>query len=390
MVTMPHVQVNLDWNACAYTNKDVKFARMAHARGHHITMYANEGSEADVDEMVPILTEAERASWFGSHDKQKLYHLQWDQNEPYWKLFNQRAVVELKKRVKRGDFILSLSGNCHQPIANEFPGCYSGVATGPMWVEYGTGYFGTISKYVVYESETHRAWMRGAVGLKVENYCDAAIPNYFDMDDFVPQESDEIQIGSYTIDRSPYYLFVGRIVVDKGWRIAVDATQKIGAKLILAGQGDTGPLPPHCRFVGHVNIPQRNWLMQNAIATFTPTNFSEPFGGTAVEAQLTGCPAISTDHGAFVETVERRWRCSTFKEFIDAAQAAKELRGADRLLIRQRARDKYSFEAVYPQYYRYFSRLYALWGQGWYEDDVEKIVLPPLYQATNWRRPWPW
>jgi glycosyltransferase involved in cell wall biosynthesis len=385
---MPHTADNAEFCHCAYSSKNYRAMKLLGQRGHEVLLYANEGSDTrGYGEHIQILTEAERASWFGSHDKQKLYHLQWDQNEPYWKLFNQRAVFELKKRVKRGDFILSLSGNCHQPIANEFPGCYSGVATGPMWVEYGTGYFGTISKYVVYESETHRAWMRGAVGLKVENYCDAAIPNYFDMDDFQPQSTESLFMGSAADQWSsgaiqihrdePYFLFVGRIVPDKGWRIAVDATQKIGANLILAGQGDTGPLPSHCRFVGHVNIPQRNWLMQNAIATFTPTNFSEPFGGTAVEAQLTGCPAISTDHGAFVETVERKWRCSTMREFIDAAQAAKELRPDDRAEIRKRARSLYSFEAVAPQYERYFARLYALWSDGWYfQGNHEDIVLP--------------
>jgi glycosyltransferase involved in cell wall biosynthesis len=375
---MPHVQVNEEWNACAYTQKDVRFARMMHARGHRIIMYANEGSEADVDEMVPMLTEKERASWFGSHDKQKLYHLLWDSNQPYWKLFAERAIPELKRQVRRGDFILSLSGNCHQPIANEFPGSYSGVATGPMWIEWGCGYFGTFSKYVVYESETHRAWMRGAQGCKTQVYTDAAIPNYFDMDDFVAQDSDTLEIGGQTINKAdPYYLFVGRIIPDKGWNVAVEATKAVGGRLILAGQGDPGDLPPHCRFVGHANIQQRNWLMQNAIASFTPTDFSEPFGGTAVESQLCGTPAISTDHGAFVETVERRWRCSVLKEFIDAAEAAKGLRGADRSAIRERARSLYSLEAVAPLYERYFARLYALWSEGWYfRGNPEDIVVP--------------
>jgi glycosyltransferase involved in cell wall biosynthesis len=379
MVTMPHVQVSRAWNACAYTQKDVRFARMVRAHGHKVIMYANEGSNVAVDEMVPMLTEEERASWFGSHDRQKLYHLLWDSNQPYWQAFAAKAIPALKARVKKGDFILSLSGCCHQPIAEHFANCYSGITNEAMWVEYGCGYFGTFSRYIVYESETHRSWMHGARGHKTSCNDDAAIGNYFDPDDFKPPVDSSIRVGGHKIIKGqPYYLFVGRIVPDKGWGIAVDVTRDIKAKLILAGQGETGPLPPHVKYVGHVSIEQRNWLMSNAIATFTPTDFREPFGGTATETQLCGTPAISTDHGAFVETVERPWRCASHREFVEAAKRAKKLTPADRQHIRDRAMGLYSFEAIYPQYMRYFDRLYSRWADGWYfMGEPEDIKLPP-------------
>ena len=87
MVTMPHVQVNKHWNACAYTQKDVKYVAAMAPRGHEIILYGNEGSNVGHGvEIVQLLTEEERSSWFGGHNKQKLYDLRWDSNEPYWRL----------------------------------------------------------------------------------------------------------------------------------------------------------------------------------------------------------------------------------------------------------------------------------------------------------------
>jgi len=378
MVTMPHVQVNKHWNACAYTQKDVKYVAAMAPRGHEIILYGNEGSNVGHGvEIVQLLTEEERSSWFGGHNKQKLYDLRWDSNEPYWRLQAERAIPALKARVRKGDFILSLSGCCHQPIADHFPGSYSGNPTGPMWVEYGCGYYGIFSKRVVYESETHRSWLHGRRDSRVGDFHDAVVPNYWDLSEFALAR-EEVE---------PYFLFVGRIIEDKGWRVAVEVTKAIGAKLVLAGQGDPGALPDHVTFIGHVDIPTRNLLMTNAIATFCPTTFREPFGGTAAETQLCGTPAITTDYGAFVETTLPEWRCATHREFVEAAMRAQTLTVGDRAAIKARASSLYSLEAAAVLYERYFSRILSVWWGGYYEmrdldtlglPSSESVELPPL------------
>jgi glycosyltransferase involved in cell wall biosynthesis len=117
--------------------------------------------------------------------------------------------------------------------------------------------------------------------------------------------------------------------------------------------------------------------MTGAIATIAPTHFREPFGGVAVEAQLCGCPAITTDHGAFVETVEPEWRCTTHREFVEACERAQTLTAADRANLKIRAASMFSLDAIAVKYERYFDRLYARWWEGHYEmRDLETLTLP--------------
>lgn len=382
LLGFPHTSTNRSYNACAYTAKIWKFAKMMGSRGHHIIHYGNEGSDVpNIREHVQILSEDERASWFGEHDRQKLYDLLWDTRAPYWSLFNQRTTLELERRVQKGDFILTLAGTCQQPIADAFPGSYSGICTSAWFVEYGIGYYGTFSRYRCYESHGHREWCQGRADNKGEDNDDAVIPNYFDLDDFQPE--------LWTKSRWPqdrygkYFVFVGRLVDSKGWKIAVEATQELRARLVLVGQGDPGPLPSHVVHYGHATIEERAALFGNAIASFAPTRYREPFGGVAVESQLCGCPCITSDHGAFVETVLPEWRCSSHMEYVRAAQRAWEIEENVELRaklygqLRHRAEDRYSLKAVAPMYERYFGRLHARWGDGWYERrPLEAVVVP--------------
>jgi glycosyltransferase involved in cell wall biosynthesis len=350
-----------------------KFAQMAVAHGHEVIMYSNEGADVPC-ENVQILSEAERASWFGPHDPAKLYDLRWDPNEPYWRLFNTRCINALRTRVKKGDFILTCSGNVSQPVGDAFPGSYSGAQQTVALVEAFIGYYGTFSRYRVYESHAHREWMMGAVGHKTEDNDTAVIENYWDLRDFeVNAISPKAQA---IIDAGPYYVFVGRIIEDKGFNIAIEATRDIGARLVIAGQGHPGELPPHVTFFGQANVSDRAALFTNAIAAYCPTRFREPFGGTAVEAQLCGTPAITTDQGAFTQTVREGWRCASHFEFCDAGVRAAALTPEQRATIKADASSKYSLEAIWPKYQRYFQRLVDRWGAGWYQQtpvDPEEV-----------------
>jgi glycosyltransferase involved in cell wall biosynthesis len=349
--------------------KLLKFAAMMVPRGHNVTLYSNEGADVPC-ENVQIFSEEERASFFGAHDRKKLYDLKWDPREPYWERFNDRCIAALKSRVKKGDFILTASGNVSQPIGDAFPGSYNGIQQTCALVEAFIGYYGTFSRYRCYESHAHREWMMGATGHKVEENDTATIENYWDLRDFEVVDLPHVRALQ---EKGPYFIFVGRIIPDKGWSVAVEACRDIGARLILCGQGDPGVLPPHVEFFGPANVQERAALVTGAIAAFCPTHFREPFGGTAVEAQLCGTPAITTDHGAFTQTVEERWRCASHREFIAAARLAATLTPMERMNIRGNAEERYSLEAIAPKYERYFQRLVDRWGLGWYAKEPVRL-----------------
>jgi glycosyltransferase involved in cell wall biosynthesis len=115
--------------------------------------------------------------------------------------------------------------------------------------------------------------------------------------------------------------------------------------------------------------------------------YLEPFGNVAVEAQACGTPAITTDWGAFTETVlhgQTGFRCRTLREFIDAALTCHTL---DPWAIRQHAVANYSLEATAVKYDRYFRRLLTVWGDGWYDttglEDMLPVDLPSLTEQET-------
>jgi len=359
LIGLPHTATSAEYNACAYTQKVRKFAKMM--QGHECIHYGNEGSDI-LCEHVQIFNEVERQGYFGVHDPEKLYHLEWSLSAPYWQAFNKRLLVELKRRVEPGDFILVIAGgDCHKPLFDTFHhGPYQN-----MVVEYGVGYYGIYSPYCAFESSAHANFVLGKRNEEFENIKYAVIPNYFDLDEFALDYATTIE---------DYFLFVGRIVDSKGWRVAVEVTSDLNKRLIIAGQGGQNiDFPSHVEYVGFADINKRARLMSGAIATFVPTHYREPFGGVAVESQLCGTPAITSDHGAFVETVKREFRCATHKEFVEAARLAEKLSPHQRCKISDRATIKYSLDAVKPLFERYFDRLYSLFGGGWYEDDLERV-----------------
>jgi glycosyltransferase involved in cell wall biosynthesis len=181
----------------------------------------------------------------------------------------------------------------------------------------------------------------------------AVIPSYIDIQDFPLQNEPD-----------DYYLYIGRLTERKGYMIAAEVCEYLGKRLIIAGQGTP---PRYGEYVGVVGTEERARLMGGAIATFAPTIYVEPFGTVAIEAMACGSPVISTDWGAFTETVLdglTGFRCHTMQEFADATEKVKTL---DRSLISAYAKGRYGLDTVGLMYEKYFTRLQGLWGKGFYE-----------------------
>jgi glycosyltransferase involved in cell wall biosynthesis len=345
---LPHTQTTVDYISCAYTAKVINFCRMMKDRGHTVFLYGGEENSAPCDEHIVCVSEADRAAHVGDAH---FTSASFDYSLPFWQAANSKVADEIRKRAQKEDFICVIGGYAQKQIADALPHMIT--------VEFGVGYGGTFTKFRVFESY---AWMHVIYGAETMgkphaadgNWWDTVIPGYLDPEEFPLNDKRE----------DDYYLFIGRLIDRKGYRIAADVCFDLGAKLIVAGQG-TPPLG--CEYAGVVGPKERGRLMAGAKAVFVPTQYVEPFGNVNVEAQACGTPVITTDWGAFTETVVHGmtgFRCRTFGEFKRAAQDVAFL---DRRLIRERAINKYSLDVIGKKYEDYFSRLLHLWTDGWYE-----------------------
>jgi glycosyltransferase involved in cell wall biosynthesis len=300
-----------------------------------------------VDELITCISEERRAEAVGDkHYTQASF----DTDTLHWQIFNTNVIRLMQSRLEQQDFICLIGGTAHKPIADKYPSHIS--------VEFGVGYSGVFSKYKVFESY---AWMHSVYA----QHNNASTVNGKFYDDVIPGylEPDMFPLGKGEGD---YYLYIGRMIERKGVDIAAYACQKAGVRLLLAGPGDY--IPSYGEYLGPVNPEQRAELMGNAIATFVPTLYIEPFGNVNIESQACGTPVITTDWGAFTETVvqgETGYRCRTGAEFIQAMEDVKKL---NRQKIRDRAISLYSVDVIAKQYEQYFNRLLTLWGDGWYTE----------------------
>ena len=203
------------------------------------------------------------------------------------------------------------------------------------------------------------------------------VPNYYDVNDWEPN-----------YEKGKYLLYFGRVIEEKGLYIVQEIAKHLGLNepIRIVGLGDLDKFKgPNMQIEGPiVGVKERSDLLRNARAVLMPTRFVEPFGGVAVEAMLCGTPVISSDFGAFTETLEQGktgYRCHTLGDYLAAIIAAETL---DRKYIADRARSLYSLEAVGKRYDAVFKQIYDLTGKGWYTMKSHYIEEPSLIWEQRW------
>lgn len=374
VVSLPHTQTTLEYEACAYTSKVRKFCNMMKSLGHTVYLYASEDNEADCDELITIAPKSDQQKWFGENNfKKNFFNITWGANEEHWRVANGRAVEAIKQRVSKKDFICLIGGVCQKQIADAFPI--------NMSVEFGIGYEGVFAPFRVYESYAHMHYVQGLTKNDNIRFYDSVIPNYY-----------EPELFPYSADKKDYYLFLGRFITRKGPEIAVEVTRRIGAKLIMAGQGvekiegnriigkELSVQGDHISHVGHVDVSQRADLLRHAKAVFMPTTYMEPFGGVSIESLLCGTPVIATDFGAFTETIKHGQVGYRFRTVGEAVWAAGNVHKLDSKKIHEYAVNNFSVDRVKYLYQSYFEQLGTLWEDGFYSKWHSGVSLNRRYE----------
>lgn len=362
LLGLAHLETTRENSSCAYTQKIIKLAKMLKSKGHTVYFYGVDGSQVQCDEFIPVSGKDILNKVYGEYDRKKSF-FKFDPSDEAHRIFNENAIREINSRKQPGDILLCTMGNFHKPIAD---------GTGMITVEPGIGYTGVFSGHRVFESY---AWMHHVYGLmNIQDGCwyDAVIPNYFEIKDFPYREKKE-----------DYLLYFGRIIARKGVQLASDIAKATGNKLYVVGQGSLDNPneglylsgEKHIIYKPAVGFDERAELMGKAKAVLMPTYYLEPFGGVNVEAQLMGTPVITTDWGAFPETVLHGmtgYRCRSFEEFCWAVKNIDKIKPKK---CREWAVKNYSCERIADMYEEYFARIDRLYNGGWYSENNKRKEL---------------
>jgi len=385
VLAIPYSISSPAYSACAFTQKVIRFCKMMHQRGHTVFHYGHVDSVVQCTEHIPVTDDAVLKACYKDYDwKSKIFtHSITDSAH---KTFNENAIREVRDRKQPFDFLLLFWSQGHMDVAK----AHSDLIV----VEPGIGSFNdTAAPFSVFESYSVMHYIYGKYN-KVPRFYDAVIPSYFDPDEFV---NPEVHVVHYLakvkaqdangqlspmmktvlqLPKKKYIVLLARLISQKGIDVAFDACRETGFLLVVAGQGDLSSVVAKSKLekfassiqhIGYVEPTERAVLLANSYCLMMPTLYAEPFGFVCIEAQMSGIPVITTDWGAFPETVVHGvtgYRCRTMDHFIWAIKNVKQL---DTLQIRQLAIEKYGFNKIYSMFEEYFSMLLSMYqNKGFY------------------------
>ncbi|MFB2839414.1 glycosyltransferase [Floridanema evergladense] len=180
-----------------------------------------------------------------------------------------------------------------------------------------------------------------------------------------------------------YGLFVGRLSVEKGLGVMLDAWRQLGGKIPLKIVGD-GPMRglvteamkemPEIEWLGRIPLEQVYEVMGNAAFFVFPSEWYETFGRVAIESFAKGTPVVASKIGAITELIDHQRTGLLFQpsDPTDLATQIKWLLANPEALSQMRQEARAEFEAKYTAADNY-KRLIEI-----YESAIDKKSLVAL------------
>ena len=155
-----------------------------------------------------------------------------------------------------------------------------------------------------------------------------------------------------------YALFVGRLSVEKGLGVMLDAWRQLDGKIPLKILGD-GPMAslvteaaqqmPEIEWLGRRPFEEVYDIVGKAAFLVFPSEWFETFGRVAIEAFAKGTPVVASNIGAIAELIEHKHNGMLFRpsDPTDLADKIKWLLDHPQELSQMRSASRTEFEAKY-------------------------------------------
>jgi glycosyltransferase involved in cell wall biosynthesis len=180
----------------------------------------------------------------------------------------------------------------------------------------------------------------------------AVIPNGVDLSHFRPQKR-----------KSDYALVIARICPEKGLHLAIDAAERAGVSLIIAGSVfdysehrdyfDSMILPrlnERIRFVGLVGGARKSNLLAGARCLLVPSLAPETSSLVAMEGLASGIPVVAFPNGALNEIVDHRRTGFLVNDAEEMADAIFACDSINPQVCRKEAEQKFSSARMFGEY----------------------------------------
>jgi len=182
-----------------------------------------------------------------------------------------------------------------------------------------------------------------------------------------------IPVSEFPFSPTPgdYFLFLGRIAVEKRPDWAVEIARRTGIKLKVAAKVDPYDQEyfdreikhlfddPLVEFVGEADEEEKRRLLAGAYGLIFPIDWPEPFGMVQVEALACGTPVLAMNRGSVPEVLRHGVSALVGNSVDELVALAPELGRLDRRACRAEAQRRFSSTAMAEGYEQVYRRVIA-------------------------------
>ena len=182
-----------------------------------------------------------------------------------------------------------------------------------------------------------------------------------------------IPVDQFPFSEKPgdYFLFLGRIAVEKRPDWAVEVAKRTGIKLKVAAKVDPydqeyfdheiKPLFDHplVEYLGEADEQEKRQLLAGAYALLFPIDWPEPFGLVQIEALACGTPVLAMNRGSVPELLRHGITALIGNSVDELVALAPRLGALDRRACRREAERRFSAGVMADGYEQAYARVIA-------------------------------